>query len=113
MLQMGQAGLVLRRMAEMCEGLAVPPLGIFTGDFNSTPQSGIYTFVRDGELDCYMEDRRNLSGQLETEERGWPPAGFPNNRGSQSPLTMSQRIRVRDRSVQLCLCDQWLSFKVD
>ena len=83
-------------MAAVCKGLEVSPLAIFTGDFNSTPDSAVYSFVRDGELDCYMEDRRNLSGQLETDEKGWPPSGLINARALniESPFSSMDRKRV-------------------
>lgn len=54
--------------------------GILTYDTSScawecsTPQSGIYSFIHDGELDCFLEDRRLLSGQLESRSNdAWPP----------------------------------------
>ena len=94
-MQLGQAGLILRRIGEASQTLAHPPLTIFTGDFNSTPESAIYTFVRDGELDCYMEDRRNLSGQLESGEKGWPPSGIVRSRDLRAALSNQDRKRVR------------------
>ena len=95
-MQLGQAGLILRRIGEASQGFAQPPLTIFTGDFNSTPESAVYTFVRDGELDCYTEDRRNLSGQLEREEKGWPPSSIASSRNFnlRAALVGQDRIRV-------------------
>ena len=76
-------------MAAICEDMGIAPLAIFAGDFNSTPQSAIYSFVQEGELDCVLEDRRMLSGQLESEERGWPP-----KRGSMPEPQPPDRKRV-------------------
>lgn len=93
-LQLGQAGLILRRIAELCQEAGFTPLAVFMGDFNSTPHSAIYSFMKEGELDCYMEDRRNLSGQLESEEKGWPPRGLFTPRAPPSPAQLNQRARV-------------------
>ena len=110
-MQLGQAGLILRRIGEASQGLAQPPLVIFTGDFNSTPESAIYTFVRDGELDCYTEDRRNLSGQLESDEKGWPPSDIARSRDFELRATLSgmdrKRVRLHYASMSsLCSSEQ-------
>lgn len=36
---------------------------VLSGDFNSTPDSGIYEFLSTSELDVTLHDRRHLSGQ--------------------------------------------------
>ena len=76
-LQLAQSRLILHRIVEICREIDMPATAIFCGDFNSKPNSGIYDFVHEGELDCFMEDRRILSGQLESEEKGWPTVGLP------------------------------------
>ncbi len=81
-LQMGQAGIILRRIHALCGEHGIAPLAIFCGDFNSTPQSGICDFIKQGELDCYMANRQTLSGQLESREKGWPPGGGSGRRTS-------------------------------
>ena len=44
---------------------------IICGDFNSAPDSPVYRFVSEGELDCVAHDRRHLSGQVEGIDRGF------------------------------------------
>lgn len=87
-LQLGQSRLILNRIVEICKQINMPPAAIFCGDFNSKPESAIYSFVHEGELDCFMEDRRVLSGQLENEGKGWPTVGRP---------TPAQMMRLRPR----------------
>ena len=73
LVQLGQAGTVLRRMAAMCQELAVKPLAIFTGDFNSTPGSAIYSFVQQVRVShrtCHQE-LRVLSAQRVFNKASW------------------------------------------
>lgn len=60
-------------MAEVVTTQGGPIFSMLMGDFNSTPGSAVYRFVRHGELDCGAEDRRNMAGQLEGAGQGWPP----------------------------------------
>ncbi len=60
-------------MAEVVSTQGGLIFSMLMGDFNSTPGSAVYRFVRHGELDCGAEDRRNMAGQLEGAGQGWPP----------------------------------------
>jgi len=92
--QMGQAGIILRRIHALCQEQDIPPMAVFSGDFNSTPRSGICEFIKLGEMDCYMANRQTLSGQLESQEKGWPPGGGGGG-GSGSGRRTSDGSRVR------------------
>ena len=52
-----------------CNGNA---LGMVMGDFNSTPQSAVYQFIKAGELDCQTVPRKHVSGQVQG--TSWPAA---------------------------------------
>ena len=71
--QVGQLRTILTTMAEVVTTQGGPIFSMLMGDFNSTPGSAVYRFVRHGELDCGAEDRRNMAGQLEGAGQGWPP----------------------------------------
>ncbi|CAL8463659.1 g3193 [Coccomyxa elongata] len=78
----GQARTILTRMRDIQSAADRPSWSVLMGDFNSVPGSPIYSFVRSGTLDCSLVDRRNMSGQLNSESSGWPPR---DNRGCGGP----------------------------
>jgi hypothetical protein len=90
-LQVAQARHILtamRRLSDTHDGAVC----ILTGDFNSTPGSGVYHFIREGHLDCAAQDRRRMSGQLCQMEEGWPPSWLRKVWGS--PFHLLQLCRV-------------------
>ena len=60
---------VMNDIVRKCNGNA---LGMVMGDFNSTPQSAVYQFIRAGELDCQTVPRKHVSGQVDG--TSWPAA---------------------------------------
>ncbi|GLI66132.1 hypothetical protein VaNZ11_009863 [Volvox africanus] len=66
-IKLGQLRVILSELAT--RALAAGPEDvvpvIFAGDFNTSPGSGLYRFLRYGELPLAGEDRRELSGQVE------------------------------------------------
>ncbi|KAK9842562.1 hypothetical protein WJX81_006229 [Elliptochloris bilobata] len=70
-IKVAQARVILNRMAALRAAAGRHVLAMLAGDFNSAPGSGVVRFVAAGALDCAVEDRRALSGQLECQARGW------------------------------------------
>ena len=60
---------VMNDVVRKCNGNA---LGMVMGDFNSTPQSAVYQFIKAGELDCQTVPRKHVSGQVQG--TSWPAA---------------------------------------
>ena len=60
---------VMNDIVRKCNGNA---LGMVMGDFNSTPQSAVYHFIKAGELDCQAVPRKHVSGQVQG--TSWPAA---------------------------------------
>ena len=60
---------VMNDIVRKCNGNA---LGMVMGDFNSTPQSAVYQFIKAGELDCQTVPRKHVSGQVQG--TSWPAA---------------------------------------
>lgn len=60
---------VMNDIVRKCNGNA---LGMVMGDFNSTPQSAVYHFIKAGELDCQTVPRKHVSGQVQG--TSWPAA---------------------------------------
>ena len=71
-LQIAQARTLLSVMNDIvhkCNGNA---LAMVMGDFNSTPESAVYRFIKAGELDCQTVSRKLVSGQIQG--TSWPAA---------------------------------------
>ncbi|XP_028793872.1 carbon catabolite repressor protein 4 homolog 3 [Neltuma alba] len=60
--KLGQVRSLLSRAQTLSEKWGNVPV-VLAGDFNSTPQSGIYKFLTSSELNIMLYDRRELSGQ--------------------------------------------------
>ncbi|KAF7813799.1 carbon catabolite repressor protein 4-like protein 3-like [Senna tora] len=60
--KLGQIRFLLSRAQALSEKWGNAPV-VLAGDFNSTPQSGIYKFLSSSELNIMFYDRRDLSGQ--------------------------------------------------
>ncbi|KAK4283707.1 hypothetical protein QN277_000632 [Acacia crassicarpa] len=60
--KLGQIRSLLSRAQTLSEKWGNVPV-VLAGDFNSTPQSGIYKFLSSSELNIMLYDRRELSGQ--------------------------------------------------
>lgn len=60
--KLGQIRSLLSRAQTLSEKWGNVPV-VLVGDFNSTPQSGIYKFLASSELNIMLYDRRELSGQ--------------------------------------------------
>ncbi|XP_012093001.1 carbon catabolite repressor protein 4 homolog 5 isoform X2 [Jatropha curcas] len=63
-IKLGQVRLFLERAHKLSQEWGGIPV-ILGGDLNSLPQSAIYQFLSQSELDVLVHDRRNISGQLE------------------------------------------------
>ncbi|GIL56841.1 hypothetical protein Vafri_12138, partial [Volvox africanus] len=66
-IKLGQLRVILSALAAraLAAGPAEAVPVILAGDFNTSPGSGLYRFLRWGELPLAVEDRRELSGQVE------------------------------------------------
>ncbi|MED6136194.1 hypothetical protein PIB30_053753 [Stylosanthes scabra] len=60
--KLGQIRFLLSRAKTLSERWGNSPI-VLAGDFNSTPQSGIYKFLSSSELNIMLYDRKELSGQ--------------------------------------------------
>ncbi|MED6107938.1 hypothetical protein PIB30_018779 [Stylosanthes scabra] len=60
--KLGQIRFLLSRAKALSERWGNSPI-VLAGDFNSTPQSGIYKFLSSSELNIMLYDRKELSGQ--------------------------------------------------
>ncbi|KAI4350886.1 hypothetical protein L6164_005293 [Bauhinia variegata] len=60
--KLGQIRFLLSKARMLSEKWGDAPV-LLAGDFNSTPQSGIYKFLSSSELNIMLYDRRELSGQ--------------------------------------------------
>ena len=60
---------VMNDIVHKCNGNA---LAMVMGDFNSTPESAVYRFIKAGELDCQTVSRKLVSGQIQG--TSWPAA---------------------------------------
>ncbi|KAK7251593.1 hypothetical protein RIF29_34922 [Crotalaria pallida] len=60
--KLGQIRFLLSRAQALSEKWVNAPI-VLAGDFNSTPQSGIYKFLSTSELNIMLYDRKELSGQ--------------------------------------------------
>ncbi|XP_015954325.1 carbon catabolite repressor protein 4 homolog 3 [Arachis duranensis] len=60
--KLGQIRFLLARAKALSEKWGNSPI-VLAGDFNSTPQSGIYKFLSSSELNIMLYDRKELSGQ--------------------------------------------------
>ncbi|GMH37741.1 hypothetical protein BSKO_05614 [Bryopsis sp. KO-2023] len=93
-IKLAQTRILMNAMNTMMAGGA---FGIMTGDFNSTPNSWVYKFITQGQIDCADCHARSVSGQHEgwmdrkTNSRSYHnnrrPSNFPNQRyrPAQSP----------------------------
>lgn len=83
-MQIAQLRTLLNVMNDIVRKCNNNALGMVMGDFNSTPESAVYQFIRAGELDCQTVPRKHVSGQVQG--TSWPAAlekvGLP------SPLSM-------------------------
>ena len=71
-LQIAQLRTLLNVMNDIVRKCDNNALGMVMGDFNSTPQSAVYQFIKAGELDCQAVPRKHVSGQVEGDS--WPAA---------------------------------------
>ncbi|XP_061344967.1 carbon catabolite repressor protein 4 homolog 3-like isoform X5 [Gastrolobium bilobum] len=60
--KLGQIRFLLSRAQILSEKWGNTPV-VLAGDFNSTPESGIYKFLSSSELNIMLYDRKELSGQ--------------------------------------------------
>ncbi|KAJ1437936.1 Endonuclease/exonuclease/phosphatase [Sesbania bispinosa] len=60
--KLGQIRFLSSRAQTLSEKWGNAPV-VLAGDFNSTPQSGIYKFLSSSELDIMLYDRKEISGQ--------------------------------------------------
>ncbi|TKY60911.1 Carbon catabolite repressor protein 4-like 3 [Spatholobus suberectus] len=60
--KLGQIRFLSSRAQNLSEKWGNTPV-VLAGDFNSTPQSGIYKFLSSSELNIMLYDRKELSGQ--------------------------------------------------
>lgn len=75
---------VMNDIVRKCNGNA---LGMVMGDFNSTPQSAVYQFIKAGELDCQTVPRKHVSGQVQG--TSWPAALEKMARQRSAPAALS------------------------
>lgn len=73
---MGQVRVLFERVAELARRHGGAP-AVVTGDFNATPSSHVYDFIRSGKAELRELDRARMSGQLTTSSPGsdFAPAG--------------------------------------
>ncbi|KAI5660187.1 hypothetical protein M9H77_28980 [Catharanthus roseus] len=62
-IKLGQMRLFLEKAQKLSQEWGSIPV-VLTGDLNSMPQSAIYQFLASSELDIFLHDRRQLSGQI-------------------------------------------------
>ena len=71
-MQIAQLRTLLNVMNDIVRKCNNNALGMVMGDFNSTPESAVYQFIRAGELDCQTVPRKHVSGQVQG--TSWPAA---------------------------------------
>ena len=71
-MQIAQLRTLLNVMNDIVRKCNSNALGMVMGDFNSTPQSAVYQFIKAGELDCQTVPRKHVSGQVQG--TSWPAA---------------------------------------
>lgn len=71
-MQIAQLRTLLNVMNDIVRKCNNNALGMVMGDFNSTPQSAVYRFIKAGELDCQTVPRKHVSGQVQG--TSWPAA---------------------------------------
>ncbi|KAL4425811.1 hypothetical protein ABPG75_009827 [Micractinium tetrahymenae] len=74
-MKMGQVRIFLEHVDSLClqqqKSSGARAAAIVCGDFNSAAGSPIYEFVRNGQLELPLYDRRYMSGQVELSGRNW------------------------------------------
>ncbi|XP_059645152.1 carbon catabolite repressor protein 4 homolog 3 isoform X2 [Cornus florida] len=86
-IKLGQLRYLLSRAHILSEKWGNIPV-VLAGDFNTTPQSGIYEFLSSSKLNVMLHDRRELSGQ-----RSCHPAQiFGVKKEMGNPLVLTDRL---------------------
>ncbi|QDZ22128.1 carbon catabolite repressor protein [Chloropicon primus] len=91
-IKLAQARVLMDTLGGIAEAEGVGQDIVICGDFNSAPESPVYTFVASGELDCLSHDRRYLSGQVQ----GIPGSGS----GSSGAASQPNCFRLPEEEVE-------------